>query len=116
MTREEIANILKISRLQAGLTQKQAAEAVGKKQQTLASWETAQSQPDTNTLFLLFDVYGRSLDEAFGYANTSRHGKNPQIAKYLYLFEQLSASDRETVLKFIEFLLHNKSVANTSHP
>lgn len=50
MTREEIANILKISRKQAGLTQKQAAEAVGKKQQTLASWETAQSQPDANTL------------------------------------------------------------------
>ena len=114
MKREEIANILKISRKQDCLTQKQAAEAVGKKQQTLASWETAQSQPDANTLFLLFDVYGRSLDEAFGYANTSRHEKNPKTAKCMYLFDRLSTADQETVLKFIEFLLQNTHTSSAS--
>ena len=114
MTRAEIANILNISRKQAGLTQKQAAEAVGKKQQTLASWETAQSQPDANTLFLLFDVYGRSLDEAFGYANTSRHEKNTKTEKCMYLFDRLSTADQETVLKCIAFLLQNTHTPSAS--
>lgn len=67
MTREEIAEVLKKTRNNAGLTQQQAAQAIGRKQQTLASWETGQSQPDANTLFQLFDVYGASVDEAFGF-------------------------------------------------
>ncbi len=67
MTREEVARILKESRITAGLTQKQAAEALGRAQQTLASWETGKSQPDANTLFVLFDIYGLSVDEAFGF-------------------------------------------------
>jgi transcriptional regulator with XRE-family HTH domain len=74
VTREDIASILKASRVSSGLTQKQAAEAIGRKQQTLASWETGQSQPDANTLFELFDVYGISVDDAFG---LSYKQKNP---------------------------------------
>ena len=67
VTREEVAAILTKSRSAAGFTQKQAAEAIGRPQQTLASWETGKSQPDVNTLFALFDVYGISVDEAFGF-------------------------------------------------
>lgn len=67
MSRDEIARILQDARVKAGLTQQQAADAIGRKRQTLASWETGQSQPDANTLFLLFDAYGASVNEAFGY-------------------------------------------------
>ncbi|WP_180950956.1 helix-turn-helix transcriptional regulator [Marasmitruncus massiliensis] len=67
MTKDEIAKILKEIRIKAGYTQKQAAEKVGRKQQTLASWETGQSQPDADTLFALCDIYGVSVDEAFGF-------------------------------------------------
>lgn len=70
MTREEIAIILKDLRVASGYSQKEAAEHVGKKQQTLASWETAQSQPDANTLFVLCELYGASVDEAFGFAES----------------------------------------------
>ena len=65
MTKEEIAQIIKKARIDAGHTQKEAADAIGRKRQTLASWETGQSQPDADTLFLLFDFYGISVDEAF---------------------------------------------------
>ena len=65
MTKEEIAQIIKKARLDSGHTQKEAADAIGRKRQTLASWETGQSQPDADTLFLLFDFYGISVDEAF---------------------------------------------------
>ena len=70
MTKEEIANILKNIRQESGLTQKEAAEKLGRKQQTLASWETGQSQPDANTLFSLCRIYGTTVDTAFGFDRT----------------------------------------------
>jgi len=76
MTREEIAQVLKRSRGSAGFTQKQVAQAIGRKQQTVASWETAQSQPDVDTLFGLFDLYGISIDDAFGF-NQKERGLSP---------------------------------------
>jgi len=78
-SKEEIAKILKEARLSTGLTQKKAAEAIGRKQQTLASWETGQSQPDANTLFLLLSVYGADINETFGFTTSKvvldRHEK-----------------------------------------
>ena len=68
MTKEEIGHIIKESRLAAGLTQLQVAEALGRPQQTVANWELGRSQPDANTLFSLFGVLGRSVDEAFGFS------------------------------------------------
>lgn len=68
MTKEEIGHIIKESRLTAGLTQLQVAEALGRPQQTVANWELGRSQPDANTLFSLFAVLGRSVDEAFGFS------------------------------------------------
>lgn len=70
MTKEEIAKILKQLRIDAELTQKEAAEAIGRKQQTLASWETGQSQPDANTLFILCRKYGTTVDRAFGFSES----------------------------------------------
>lgn len=67
MTKDEIAAILREARIDAGLTQKEAAQKIGRKQQTLASWETGQSQPDANTLFVLCSLYGTTVDEAFGF-------------------------------------------------
>lgn len=61
MTKEEIGHIIKESRLTAGLTQLQVAEALGRPQQTVANWELGRSQPDANTLFSLFAVLGRSV-------------------------------------------------------
>lgn len=78
MTKAEIGLALKKVRLAAGFTQKQAAEKLGRKQQTLASWEIGQAQPDANTLFTLCAVYGTTVDEAFGFAETK---KDPAPAK-----------------------------------
>lgn len=72
MTKAEIGLALKKARLAAGLTQKQAAEKLGRKQQTLASWEIGQAQPDANTLFTLCAVYGTSVDETFGFTEQKK--------------------------------------------
>lgn len=44
-----------------------------KNQQTLASWETTQSQLDLNTLFVLCDLYGASINAAFGFSTNSNN-------------------------------------------
>ncbi len=67
-TKEEIAKIIQGIRIKAGMTQQQAADAIGRRRQTLASWETGQSQPDANTLFVLFRLYNADLNEAFGFS------------------------------------------------
>lgn len=69
-TKEEIGQVIKESRLAAGLTQTQVAKALNRPQQTIASWESGKSQPDANTLFVLFKVLGRSVDEAFGFSSS----------------------------------------------
>ena len=67
MTKEEIGSIIKESRTAAGLTQLQVGDALKRPQTTIAAWEAGRSQPDANTLFELFRVLGRSVDEAFGF-------------------------------------------------
>lgn len=71
MTREEIARTIRESRLATGLTQNQVAKELGRPQQTIANWESGKSQPDANTLFELFRIFGRSVDEAFGFTTRS---------------------------------------------
>ena len=66
MTKQEIGKILKSAREATGLTQQQVAEKFGRKQQVVGHWETGYAQPDANTLFELCDLYGISIDEAFG--------------------------------------------------
>lgn len=67
MTREDIGSILKELRLSSGKTQKEVAEMLGRKQQIVGHWETGYSQPDADTLFTLCEIYGVTVDEAFGF-------------------------------------------------
>lgn len=66
MTKQEIGQILRSAREAKGMTQKQVAEILGRRQQIVGHWETGYAQPDANTLFELCDIYGISIDEAFG--------------------------------------------------
>lgn len=112
MTREEIAQIIKKARTDAGFTQKEAASAIGRKQQTLASWETGQSQPDANTLFQLFDFYGVSVDEAF---NLAKNTPTPpsgeagvltadELSRISAAMAQMNKEGRERAVELVEDL------------
>lgn len=88
MTKEDISRIIKESRTMAGLTQTQVAEKLGRPQATIAGWEVGRSQPDANTLFELFRVLGRSVDEAFGFSVESFNvtaRERTHIEKYRFL-------------------------------
>lgn len=67
MTKEEIGAVLKGLRTDSGKTQKEVAEILGRTQQIIGHWETGYSQPDANTLFRLCEIYGTTVDEAFGF-------------------------------------------------
>lgn len=97
MTREEIARIIKKARASAGFTQTEAASAIGRKQQTLASWETGQSQPDANTLFQLFDFYGVSVDEAFGLKKADNFIYTPDEQELVVAYRQATADEQGAI-------------------
>ena len=113
MTKEEIAKILKILRLNAGLTQKEAAQKIGRKQQTLASWEIGQSQPDANTLFNLCEIYGTTVDNAFGF-NKENNKHNEMILKYNAL--DTIGKKAVTSILDIEYERYTETIKPTPEP
>lgn len=107
MTKKEIADILKKCRICAGFTQKEAASRLGRPQQTLASWETGKSQPDANTLFSLCDLYGVSVNEAFGYpeaqqANLSGVTLSKEEMSIIKKYRALDERGKSAVLAVLE--------------
>jgi len=48
---------LKAARVNAGLTQDEAAKAIGKNKQTLVNWETGRTKIPAQSLFALSDLY-----------------------------------------------------------
>ena len=90
------------------MTQAAAADRLGRKRATLASWETGQSQPDANTLFELFDIYGTSVSEAFGFSDG---GKSSDIeldgdsADLLRKYSTLTTIDKGKVHGYMDSLL-----------
>lgn len=64
--RMHLASKLKEFRIAKGLTQKQAAESLGTKQSTLASWEIAKSQPDADMLLQICALYNIEITDLLG--------------------------------------------------
>ena len=58
----EIASKIKQARNEAGLTQEQAAEALGVSRQTISNWENGRSYPDIVSVIRMSDLYSVSLD------------------------------------------------------
>lgn len=108
-TKEEIGNVIKKSRLSAGLTQVQVAKALGRPQNTISAWEMGRAQPDANTLFELFQVLGADLNEAFGFSS----GKNSpgtagaapgdeQEKSVMNLVSELTSDQQEFLLAWLK--------------
>lgn len=91
MTKEEIGEILKKLRIKCGMTQKEVAEKIGRNQPIIGHWETGYSQPDANTLFTLCDIYGTTVDEAFGFIRKNINVSSVEyehIKKYRLIADQ----------------------------
>lgn len=100
MTKAEIGSILRDLRIASGKTQKEVAEALGRTQQIIGHWETGYSQPDANTLFILCDIYGTTVDDAFGF----KKGKEALSQEDFIILKKFHALD-EHGKKMVEFTL-----------
>ena len=58
----DIGAKLKAARTAAGLTQEQAAAALGVSRQTISNWENAKTYPDIVSVVHMSDLYAVSLD------------------------------------------------------
>lgn len=96
MTKQEIGQVLKAAREAKGMTQKQVAEILGRRQQIVGHWETGYAQPDANTLFELCDIYGISIDDAFG------KKKEDEGLQFAAMFAKLDDHGKKLVMAVLE--------------
>lgn len=61
----EIINGFEICRRRAGLTQAQAAIAIGVTQGTISQWENGNTYPVGERMLIVAEVYGCTIDELF---------------------------------------------------
>lgn len=102
MTKQEIGQILRAAREAKGLTQKQVATEIGRKQQVVGHWETGYAQPDANTLFELCDLYGISVDEAFGKKKEEKKELTKEATALAEAFDRLDAPGKAAVMAVLE--------------
>ena len=68
----EIGSKLKNARNSIGLTQEQAAEALGVSRQTISNWENNKSYPDIISVIKMSDIYSVSLDHLLKEENSMK--------------------------------------------
>ncbi len=75
----DIGSMLKTARSEAGMTQEQAAEALGVSRQTISNWETGKTYPDIESVIRMSDLYSISLDHLL----KEETGMKESYAQYL---------------------------------
>lgn len=75
----DIGEKLRTARKQSGMTQEQAAEAIGVSRQTLSNWENGKTYPDIVSVIKISDLYAVSLDRLL---------KEESAMKYLDYLEE----------------------------
>lgn len=76
----DIGGKIKNARAGAGLTQEQAAEALGVSRQTVSNWENGKTYPDIISVIKMSDLYHTSLDHLL-------KGESP-VSDYLEYLEE----------------------------
>lgn len=95
LCKEEIGEILKNLRRNAGMTQAGVATLLNRSQQAIAHWESGYSQPDVDTLFKLAELYNADLSEAFGFKDSLQPTKEEYIL--IRQFRNAHDSDKKAV-------------------
>ncbi|MDE5992225.1 MAG: helix-turn-helix domain-containing protein [Oscillospiraceae bacterium] len=76
----DIGNKIKKARMQSGLTQEEAAEALGVSRQTISNWENGKTYPDIVSVVKMSDLYNISLDRLLK-ENSSESGYLDYLGK-----------------------------------
>lgn len=98
-----------------GLTQRQLADLIGAKHNSVSDWENNKNKPDSNTIKLLMKALDVDANSLLGFddnENIKSEAKkladeilnNPKINKMLSLLINMSDEDLSLVISFIERL------------
>ena len=99
MSKEQIAERLRAAREAAGITQKEAADALGITLQAISSYERAVTRIDVESLGILCSLYGVSVDSIV-------NGPHATIIAAAAHFnpEKLTEEGRQMYLQYIQYL------------
>lgn len=116
MQKEERAQILKALRKAAHIKRQDVADTLGVSVKTIGHWETGYAQPDANTLFLLCDMYGTTVDAAFGIVKKDREFtprsahltakllSEPELMDALEKYFDMTEAQKKHILQTIEMI------------
>lgn len=102
-----LENLRKL-RLEAGVTQKQLADAVSVSQQSINKYENHNIEPDIETLTRLADFFHTSLDCLTGHAAPPEGALSAEEARLLNEYRRLSDSQRRCVCNIVHVFLEQR--------
>lgn len=116
MTKTDLARNIAELRKQRGLTQEQLAETLNISPQAVSKWETAASLPDTQTLPLIAEQLGVSIDYLF-YGQANHYDDlYPQIFRKVAGLPQMCEASYREALAIFASAHHGISRGNLLHP
>lgn len=98
---------LKKARKRCGLTQRQLADLVGAKHNSVSNWETGQNEPDTQTIRKLCDTLSVTANDLFGSDNGTASPSISRDEPKIALFEgddKVTEDMLREVLDFAQFV------------
>lgn len=108
---------LKKARKRCGLTQRQLANLVGAKHNSVSNWETGQNEPDTETIRKLCDTLSITANDLFGADPTVTPPAISRDELKIALFEgddKITENMLQEVLDFAQFVKEKHRKKNES--
>lgn len=106
----ELSERLQMKRKELGFTQEEIAEKINVSRQTISNWETGRTLPDINSLIMISDVYGISLDELIKGDNQmiKKLSKDSKEAERWFTFSTIISSSLSIFINFLGSRLDSK--------
>ncbi len=99
----EFSRILKEERIKANLKQSELAKQTGLSVQTISGYETGTREPKLETLILLSDTFGITVDQLLGKTTCEASEFNNYREQHLVqMFRALSDADKEKVIAIVK--------------
>jgi transcriptional regulator with XRE-family HTH domain len=112
---ETLGSRIKHWRIQKGLSQRQLADLINAKHNSVSDWENDKNKPYADTLELLLGVFGIDANTLLGWDNPEQLRtdaealaaeilSNPKIKKILPVIKNLSEEDLNFAIDFLKRL------------
>lgn len=97
--KETVAKNLLYYRKKNKITQKQLAEQLGVKHNSISAWENGVNSIDIDTLFQVCKIFGVTVNDMYGIENNE-----PTTVAAHFNTDDLTDAEREDVANYIEFV------------